>query len=97
MPDKKGIKNMIKLNPPIESMIVRLIDGSIHRFQFTEGGDAIQLASRIEKAFQAHDLVLELSGRLLVIPKHSILSVELTPAPPKLPAFTVRNVKLIEG
>ena len=87
---------MNKRNPPIERMIVRLVDGSTHRFQFAEGGDDIQLASRIEKAFQAHDLVLELSGRLLVIPKHSIVSIELTPAPAKLPAVAIRNAQVIE-
>ena len=87
---------MNKLNPPIERMTVRLIDGSTHRFQFAEGGDAIQLASRIEKAFQAHDLVLELSDRLLVIPRHSILSIELTPAPAKFPAVAIRHAQVIE-
>lgn len=79
------------------TMIVRLIDGSVHRLRFTPADDDdVQLASRIEKAFQAHDLVLELSGRLLVIPKHSIVSVELTPAPAKLPAVAIRNAQVIE-
>ena len=78
-------------------MIVRLIDGSVHRIRFTPADDDdVQLAGRIEKAFQAQDLVLELSGRLLVIPQHSILSIELTPSPPKLPAVAIRNAQLIE-
>jgi len=96
MPNKKGIKHMNKLNPPIERMIVRLVDGSTHRFQFTEGGDAVQLASRMEKAFQAQDLVVELSDRLLVIPRHSILSIEVTPAPAKLPSVAIRHAQAIE-
>ncbi len=97
MPDKKGIKH-VKPKSLTQTMIVRLVDGSVHRFQFPpEGGDDVMLASRIEKAFQAHDLVLELSGRLLVIPRHSILSIEVTPAPAKLPAFTVRNGRTIDG
>jgi hypothetical protein len=56
----------------------------------------LQLANRIEKALQAHDLVLELGGRLLVIPKHSIVSIELTPAPAKLPAVVIRHARIID-
>jgi hypothetical protein len=86
----------MKPKPQIITMIVRLIDGSVHRLRFIPADDdAVQLAGRIEKAFQAHDLVLELSGRLLVIPKHSILSIELTPAPAKLPAIAIRNAQVI--
>ncbi len=87
----------MKPKPQAITMIVRLIDGSVHRLRFTPAeDDDVQLAGRIEKAFQAHDLVLELSGRLLVIPKQSIVSVELTPAPAKLPAIAIRNAQLIE-
>ena len=79
------------------TMIIRLVDGSVHRLRFTPADDDdVQLAGRIEKAFQAHDLVLELTGRLLVIPKHSILSVELTPAPAKLPPIAIRNAQVME-
>ncbi len=87
----------MKPKSPTVTMIVRLIDGSVHRFQFPpDGGDDVTLASRIEKAIQAHDLALEISGRLLVIPQHSILTIELTPAPAKLPAFTVRNARVVD-
>jgi hypothetical protein len=80
------------------SMIVRLTDGSIHRFQFSdEKGDEVTLASRVERALEAHDLVIELDGRLLVIPKSSILSMELSPAPVKMPAFTIRNGRVVGG
>jgi len=87
----------MKPKPQTITMIVRLIDGSVHRLRFTPADDDdVQLAGRIEKAFQAHDLVVELSGRLLVIPKHSIVSIELTPAPARLPAVAIRNAQLIE-
>jgi len=77
-------------------MIVRLVDGSIHRFQFSdEKGDETTLATRVERALEAHDLVIELGGRLLVIPQHSMLSIELTPAPAKLPATVIRHGRVI--
>jgi hypothetical protein len=79
------------------TMIVRLTDGSVHRVRFIPSDeDDLQLANRIEKALQAHDLVLELGGRLLVIPKHSIVSIELTPAPAKLPAVVIRHARIID-
>jgi hypothetical protein len=88
---------MNNLKPPTVSMTVRLIDGSIRRFRFSsDGADDVTLGSRIEKGFQAHDLALELGDRLLVIPKDSILTIELTPAPAKLPASTVRNGQMID-
>jgi len=82
--------------PTTVTMIVRLVDGSIHRFQFPveNAGDA-NLASRIERVLEAHDLVIELDGRLLVIPQHSILSIELTPAPAKLPTTAIRHGRVV--
>jgi hypothetical protein len=83
--------------PSAQTMIVRLLDGSSHRFQFPaeKDGDDLTLATRIERAFQAQDLALELGGRLLVIPKHSILTVELSPAPAKLPATALRHGRVM--
>lgn len=78
-------------------MIIRLVDGTVHRLRFTPADDDdVQLAGRIEKALQTQDLVVELGDRLLVIPMHSILTIELTPPPPKLPAVAIRNAQLIE-
>lgn len=78
-------------------MIIRLVDGNVHRLRFTpEDDDDVQLASRVEKALQTNDVVLELGDRLLVIPKHSILTIELTPPPTKLPAAAIRHAQLIE-
>ncbi len=90
---------MSNANPSAVTMIVRLVDGSVQRFQFPaeKEGDELTLASRIEKALQAQDLVLELGGRLLVIPKHSILTIEVTPAPAKLPATAIRHGRVIGG
>jgi len=83
---------MRNTKPVTITMIVRLTDGSNHRFQFSdEKGDEVTLASRIERALEAHDLVIELDGRLMIIPKSSILSMELSPTPVKVPAFTIRN------
>ena len=78
-------------------MIIRLVDGNVHRLRFTPADDdEVQLAGRIEKALQTQDLVVELGDRLLVIPMHSILTIEVTPPPPKLPAVAIRNAQFVE-
>jgi hypothetical protein len=79
--------------PKTITMIIRLVNGSVHRFQFPDenAGDTMTLASRLERGFEAQDLAVELEGRLLVFPKHSILSIEVSPAPVKLPAFAIRK------
>ena len=78
------------------TIIVRLVDGTVHRFQFpVENAGDVNLASRIERVLEAHDLLIELDGRLLVIPQHSILSIEVTPAPAKLPATAIRHGRVV--
>ncbi len=90
---------MRNASPSHIKMIVRLVDGSVQSVQFPaeQEGDELTLASRIEKVLQAQDLVLELGGRLLVLPKHSILSIELTPSPAKLPTTAIRHGRVIGG
>ncbi|HUJ11212.1 MAG TPA: hypothetical protein VL171_14420 [Verrucomicrobiae bacterium] len=90
---------MNNTNPSAVTMVVRLVDGSVKRFQIPaeKEGDELTLASRIERALQAQDLALELGVQLLVIPKHSILTVEVTPAPAKLPATAIRDGRIIGG
>jgi hypothetical protein len=85
--------------PKTITMIVRLVDGNVHRFQFPDefAADPTTLASRLERGFEAHDLAIETDGRLLVYPKQSILSIEVTPAPAKLPAFAIRHGRMIGG
>ena len=88
---------MNNLKPSKAMMTVQLVDGSVRRFRFSsDGSDDVTLGSRIEKALQTQDLVVELGDQLLVIPMHSILTIEVTPPPPKLPAVAIRNAQLIE-
>ena len=85
------------MNKSKTTMIVQLVDGSVRRFRFSsDGSDDVTLGSRIEKALETQELVLELGDRLLVIPMHSILTIELMPPPPKLPAVAIRNAQVIE-
>jgi hypothetical protein len=53
------------------------------------------IATLIEKAIEANELLIELENRLLVIPLNNIKYIEIIPAPPKLPKFAIRNARLI--
>jgi hypothetical protein len=80
-----------------QTMIVRLVDGSVQRFRFPPGGDDVQLATRINEWLKGRgDLLLDVGDRLLVIPEHSILTIEMSPAPAKLPPIAIRNAQVIE-
>jgi hypothetical protein len=51
---------------------------------------------RIQSALQSNLLVLKTTAnRLLVIPVHSILKIEVNPAPPKVPSNVIENVRIV--
>jgi hypothetical protein len=75
-------------------LIVRLVDKTTMQFEFPPQADEMKLAARVEKLLESKNLALQLDERLLIIPAHNILSVEITPAPTKLPENTIRNVHL---
>jgi hypothetical protein len=83
--------------PNTQTMIVRLVDGSVQSFRFPAGGDDVQLATRLNEWLKGRgDLLLDVGDRLLVIPEHSILTIEMTPVPAKLPPTAIRHAQVIE-
>lgn len=77
------------------TMIVTCVDGTKHKFEFQPRPDLTNQAGRIEQMLEAPNLVLELTDRMMVIPTHSIRSVEFTPKPAKLPERALRNVRIV--
>ena len=63
--------------------------------EYVRAEEVSNIATRIEKAIEANELLIELEDRLLVIPLNNIKYIEITPAPPKLPKFAIRNARLI--
>lgn len=59
-----------------------------------EGQDAA--IERIENAMKSNLLVLKTTAnRLLIIPIHSILKIEINPAPPKVPGYVLDYVRIV--
>jgi hypothetical protein len=51
---------------------------------------------RVQNALQSNILMLKTtSNRLLAIPVQSILKIEISPAPPKVPGNVIENVRIV--
>jgi hypothetical protein len=75
------------------SMVIHFNDGSTKVFEFPTpvlDSDA-NLAGRLEQALDAHHLILEADGALIVIPVGSVKYVQTFPAPKKLPAYAIKG------
>ena len=77
------------------TLIVRLADGTTFNFQFPDQADQVKMADHVQKLLASPNLTLEIDGRLLIIPVHNIVSVEVSPSPSKLPANTIRGASII--
>lgn len=53
----------------------------------------IGLGGDIERAQSHNTMIIELDGKLLMIPHSNIRSVEITPAPPELPKHILRGAR----
>ena len=78
------------------SMTVFFLDGTKATFRYPRqsGTDAATIASTVKRAIDSEKLVLEVDGNLLVIPMRSVKYVQVTPAPPSLPAGILRHARL---
>ena len=85
----------------------RIIDLTIHytngkqqHFQFSapEGtvGDQATLGTSMHKMLTADPIILEVAGKLVVIPLHNIQSIEISPVPPKLPEGVLHSLREIK-
>ena len=77
-------------------LTITFINGTIQKYEFPRGPqDNPKLASGVESVLKAPQLLLEVGGSLVVIPMSSILTVEVAPAPSKMPANVIKGVRRI--
>jgi hypothetical protein len=70
-------------------------DGSDMQVEYVRQEEVSNIATRIAEAIESNELLIELEDKLLVIPLNNIKYIEISPAPPKLPKFAIRNARLI--
>jgi hypothetical protein len=79
------------------TLTIHFVNGSDQEFEFTRPEESASIAQRIQDALGANQLLLELEDRLLVVPFQNILTVEVSPPPPKVRGNVLRNVHLVKG
>lgn len=74
-------------------LIVTYTDGTHDHFKFPSQADSFNMAQLVEKLLGSAALALQVGDRLLIIPKASIRSLEVSPCPGKLPDIVLHNVQ----
>ena len=78
------------------SLTVFFLDATKVTFRYPRqsGVDPATIATNVKRAIDADKLVLEVDGDLLVIPIKSVKYIQVSPAPPHLPAGVLRQARL---
>ncbi len=75
-------------------LTLTFLNGTVQKYEYPRAPqDDPKLASAVESVLKSPQLMLEAGGSLVVIPMNSILSVEISPAPSKLPATAIRGAR----
>lgn len=75
-----------------ETCLIDFIDGTTMHFEFeTDADDAISVANQIHNIADNNTLCFEIDNRLVFLPTANIRSIEVTPAPKKIPANVLRG------
>jgi len=77
-------------------MLIRYMDGTHERFEFARKSSEPTMLSAIGEALSANHAVLELADKVVIIPFHSIRSIEVSPPPAMLPRHAFTDVRLVE-
>ncbi len=78
------------------TLVIRFMDGTEERLEYARlPQDAVNLVARMEEVLNAQNLLVEVDGKLVAYPFHSIKAVEVHPAPEKLPRNVIRKARLI--
>ena len=79
------------------TLTITFTNGSVQKYEYPRGSqDDPKLASMVETALKAPQLLLAGERSLVVIPMSSILSIEISPPPAKLPGYAIKGVQLVK-
>lgn len=78
------------------TLTIRYAGGGSHKFSFPLPiQDKANAAQRVLDILKGDHLLLEMKGRMIIIPFQAIQMIEISPAPEKLPPNTLKNVQLV--
>ena len=78
------------------TLLVEYVGGGQEKFEIEVPGEDMPVISRLDQIMKAGVVAMETGDGLAVIPVSSIKRLEITPVPPKLPAYVVRNARRVE-
>jgi hypothetical protein len=78
------------------TMLVEYVGGGHEKFEVEVQAEEVPVVSKIDQTMKAGVLAMETGDGLVTIPMSSIKRVTITPVPPKLPAYVVRNARRVE-
>ena len=74
------------------SLTIHFMDGSKLSVSFPQQlQDPTRMASMVERALESHQLAIDVSGELFVVPINNIKYLQLYPTPEKLPDLVIRG------
>jgi len=76
------------------ALTIRLVNGRLLKFTFERQEDYVAATERVEKTLASQHVIIEIEDRVLLIPVHNILMVEISPPGKNFPAHAVRNARL---
>ncbi|KPK40368.1 MAG: hypothetical protein AMJ69_02755 [Gammaproteobacteria bacterium SG8_47] len=80
----------------VYTMRIHYLNSTVQTFVFPQQGEASSVSQRIDTMRKREDLLLHMEDRLMLIPKQSILRIEITPCPPAWPSDALHGVRLIK-
>jgi hypothetical protein len=76
-------------------MVIRFVDGTEERLEHSiPSQDDASLVARLQEVLNAQHLIIEVDGKLIVYPFHSIKAIEVFPVPEKLPRIVIKKAHL---
>ena len=75
---------------------ISFTDGKQMKIAWTKPeGSSLNAGAVIEKILSNENLAVELEGRLVLIPLHNVRTIEVRPAPDRLPQTVIRGAKIV--
>ena len=79
-----------------ETCFIHFMDGSSMSFQFdAPSEDTLSVASQIHNVIDNNIMRLEVDNKLVFIPISNIRTIEITPAPAKLPPQVLKGARTV--
>lgn len=75
-------------------LTIHFIDGNKICFDFPEQTDPVNITKQVESLFKDQYLMIQAEGSIFLYPLQNIKSIQVYPAPEKLPTNLIKNASI---